>query len=212
VTTGLFITFEGGEGSGKSTQIKRLDAALRSQGHAVLVTREPGGSPGAEAIRALLVTGEPDRWDGVTEALLHYAARRDHVERVVKLALAEGKIVLCDRFADSTIAYQGYGHGLGKDFIANLHALTLGNFKPHLTLILDVPVEQGLGRANSRGDGERRYEDMDVAFHQRLRDGFLNIAQAEPERCKVIDGSGSEDAVAGEVLLQVQGVLGPGHG
>lgn len=203
MSTGLFITFEGGEGSGKSTQIKRLEAALKAQNHDVIVTREPGGSPGAEAIRALLVTGDPDRWDGETEALLHYAARRDHVERVVKPALAEGKVVLCDRFADSTMAYQGYGHDLGPEYIERLHTLTLGSFAPDLTLILDLDLQQGLQRAGSRGDTEQRYESMDLSFHRRLRDGFLKIAEANPGRCKVIDASGTEDDVSALVQAHV---------
>ena len=207
MTKGLFITFEGGEGSGKSTQIKRLAAALSADGRAVVQTREPGGSPGAEAIRALLVTGDPDRWDGMTEALLHYAARRDHVERTVKPALEAGSIVLCDRFADSTMAYQGYGHGLGRDTVAHIHDVTLGSFKPDLTLILDLPVEEGLKRAAGRGGDERRYEDMDVAFHERLRAGFKEIAAAEPERCRIVDATGSEDDVALRVNDAIAAVL-----
>jgi dTMP kinase len=207
VGKGLFITFEGGEGSGKSTQIKRLAASLEADGRTVLQTREPGGSPGAEAIRALLVTGDPERWDGMTEALLHYAARRDHVERTIKPALNAGKIVLCDRFSDSTMAYQGYGHGLGRDAITRIHSVTLGSFKPDLTLILDLPVEEGLKRAAGRGGDERRYEDMDVAFHERLRAGFMEIAEAESGRCRVIDASGSEVEVAARLNEAVTPVL-----
>ncbi len=209
---GLFITLEGGEGCGKSTQAKRLGTHLDSQGHTVVLTREPGGSEGAEAIRALLVTGDPDRWDGVTEALLFFAARRDHVERTIKQALDEGKTVICDRFADTTMAYQGYGHDLGREFVEQLYVLTLGDFRPDLTLILDLPVDEGLKRASSRGGVEQRFEGMDVAFHHRLRDGFLDIAQQEPDRCFVIDALGSENDVAERVINIVQKKLRSSHG
>ena len=147
---GLFISFEGGEGSGKTTQIRRLEEWFRHQGRDVVVTREPGGSPGAEEIRNLLLTGDPGRWDAVTEAFLMFASRRDHVERTIRPALADGKVVLCDRFADSSVAYQGYGHGLGAEYIRNLWALAIGDFKPDLTLIFDLPIEVGLGRAGAR--------------------------------------------------------------
>lgn len=196
MTRGLFITLEGGEGSGKSTQGKLLRDALETSGQSVVLTREPGGSPGAEAIRNLLVTGDTDRWDGLTEALLLFAARRDHVERTIRPALADGVIVISDRFADSTMAYQGYGHNLDREKIDALYRLSLGDFQPDLTLILDIPVEQGLKRAVSRGGDEQRYENMDIAFHNRLRDGFMDIAQREPKRCKVVDASGTEDEVA----------------
>ena len=190
---GLFITLEGGEGSGKSTQVKRLGARLDAAGHEVVLTREPGGSPGAEVIRELLVTGNPDRWDGMTEALLMFAARRDHVQRVIKPALDGGKIVISDRFADSSMAYQGYGHGLGRETIEQLYVTTLGDFRPDLTVIFDLPVDEGLKRANARGGN--RFECMDVAFHHRLRDGFFYIAKLEPERCRIIDASGTEEQV-----------------
>lgn len=193
---GLFITLEGGEGSGKSTQGKLLRTAIEKMGQSVVLTREPGGSPGAEAIRNLLVTGDTDRWDGLTEALLLFAARRDHVERTIKPALADGAIVISDRFADSTMAYQGYGHNLDREKIDHLYRLALGNFLPDLTLILDIPAEEGLKRAVSRGGDEQRYENMDIAFHNRLRDGFMDIAKRDPQRCKVVDASGSEDEVA----------------
>jgi dTMP kinase len=212
VVRGLFITLEGGEGSGKSTQARRLHATLEALGHEVTVTREPGGSPGAEAIRTLLVTGDVDRWDGMTEALLLFAARRDHVERTIKPALDSGHIVVCDRFIDSTMAYQGYGHDLGRETVEQLSGMVLGEFKPDLTLILDLPVEDGLKRAVSRGGDEQRYEDMDVAFHHRLRDGFLDIAKREPARCRVIDSSGSEEDVAVRLKAAVLPVLGSTHG
>jgi len=203
VSRGLFITFEGGEGSGKSTQLKRLAEQLKEARYDVLLTREPGGSPGAEAIRSLLVTGAPDRWDGMTEALLFFAARRDHVERTVKPAISDGKIVISDRFADTTMAYQGYGHDLGRDVVERLYTLSIGTFKPDLTLIFDLPVEDGLKRAAARGGEEHRFEDMNISFHQRLRDGFLDIAEREPERCMIIDASANEDEVSAEISRAV---------
>lgn len=190
-----FITFEGGEGSGKSTQIQLLEDYLTACGQSVVLTREPGGSPGAELLRDLLVEGEPGRWDGVTEALMHFAARRDHVERTIRPALARGDWVLCDRFVDSTIAYQGYGHGLSLDIIETLRTIAIGDFAPDLTLILDTSVDIGLARAAVRGEGGDRYERMERAFHQRLRDGFLAIAAAEPDRCALIDAAGDIETV-----------------
>jgi dTMP kinase len=200
---GRFITFEGGEGAGKSTQLKRLAETLRERGREVVTTREPGGSPGAEQIRALLVSGEPDRWDGMTEALLHFAARRDHLRATVWPALDAGKWVLCDRFADSTLAYQGYGHGLPHHDIRSLYRLAVGDFRPDLTLILDLPVETGLARAAGRGGTEDRYEKMNGGFHQRLRDGFLAIAAAEPQRCAVVPADRSADDVAAAILAVI---------
>jgi dTMP kinase len=197
---GRFITFEGGEGAGKSTQLKRLAESLRARGRDVVTTREPGGSPGAEQIRGLLVSGDPDRWDGMTEALLHFAARRDHLRSTVWPALEAGKWVLCDRFADSTLAYQGYGHGLPHQDIRDLYRLAVGDFAPDLTLILDLPIETGLARAASRGGAEDRYEKMDRSFHQRLRDGFLTIAAQEPTRCAVVPANQTPDEVAAAIL------------
>ncbi|HVJ43809.1 MAG TPA: dTMP kinase [Dongiaceae bacterium] len=202
-----FITFEGGEGAGKSTQIRRLAAALQAAGHDIRLTREPGGAPGAEDIRRLLVEGEPGRWTAETEALLHFAARTDHLDRVIRPALISGTWVLCDRFADSTIAYQGYGHGLDLAWLQQLRQRIVGATEPGLTIILDLPVETGLARAAQRhgtaapaAAAEDRYERMDRAFHQRLRDGFLTIAKAEPHRCKIIDADRSPDEVARDVL------------
>jgi dTMP kinase len=194
-----FITFEGGEGAGKSTQIGLLAAALTAAGIPVQTTREPGGSPGAEQIRELLVTGAGDRWDAMTEALLHFAARREHLRSVVWPTLAAGQWVLSDRFADSTMAYQGYGHGLGREPIEQLYDLVVGKFTPDLTLILDVPVALGLDRALARRDGEDRYEGLDGAFHERLRQGFREIAEREPHRCVLIDGSGAVESVQAAV-------------
>ncbi|MDJ0950513.1 MAG: dTMP kinase [Alphaproteobacteria bacterium] len=194
-----FISFEGGEGAGKSTQVGLLQARLQASGIACLATREPGGSSAAEEIRRLLVEGAVDRWDPLTEALLHFAARREHVETTVRPALAEGRWVITDRFADSTMAYQGYGHGLGRAPIEALCRLVLGDFAPDLSLILDLDPASGLARASNRqtvqSAAEDRYERMDRAFHQRLRDGFLDIARRDPQRCAVIDAAQPEDAV-----------------
>lgn len=194
MTEGFFISFEGGEGAGKSTQIRRLAERLKAAGHDVVVTREPGGSPGAEAIRELLVNGSADRWSPVTETLLMYAARRDHVERVIRPALARGAVVLCDRFADSTRAYQGAGGDAPATLIAALEDHVLGRTVPDLTLILDLPAEVGLRRAEARG-GAARFESKGLAFHERLRAGYLEIARREPERCVVIDADAELDAV-----------------
>lgn len=203
---GRFITIEGGEGAGKSTQAEQLAAALQNAGIAVVTTREPGGSPGAEAIRALLVTGETGRWDAMTELCLLFAARRDHLIKTIEPALAAGRWVVCDRFADSTIAYQGYGLGLGREAVTRMYRLVIGEFRPDLTLILDLPVEQGLARARSRDAGEpeaNRYERMDIAFHERLRRGFLDILRQEPERCVRIDASSDTETVARDIRKAV---------
>lgn len=197
---GRFITFEGGEGAGKSTQLKLLAEALRARGLDILQTREPGGAPGAEDIRRLLVEGEPGRWDAMTETLLHFAARRDHLARTVWPALEQGKWVLCDRFADSTTAYQGCGHGLAAKVIDELYALTVGDFHPDLTIILDQPVEEGLRRAAGRGGAEDRYERMGLDFHRRLRQGFLDIAAANPQRCTVVSAEGSVEDVQSRIF------------
>lgn len=204
---GRFITLEGGEGGGKSTQARRLAAYLRKAGCEVVLTREPGGSPGAEQIRALLVDGDVRRWDAVTEALLHFAARRDHLVRTVLPALQRGAWVVCDRFADSTVAYQGYGHGLDLADIAALTRIAVGSARPDLTLILDLPPEAGLARAGGRGDGADRYERMDLAFHRRIREGYLEIARGEPDRCVVIDAGSDEESVHEAVLEAVQARL-----
>ncbi|PIC00319.1 dTMP kinase [Caulobacter sp. X] len=202
MTQGFFISFEGGEGAGKSTQIRRLAERLQTAGHDVVVTREPGGSPGAEAIRELLVNGAADRWSPVTETLLMYAARRDHVERVIRPALAKGAIVLCDRFADSTRAYQGAGGDAPASLIASLEDHVLGGTVPDLTLILDLPAEVGLQRAEARG-GAARFESKGLAFHERLRAGYLEIARREPERCVVIEANADIDAVTASITHAV---------
>ena len=207
-----FVTFEGGEGAGKTTQIKRLGEKLAQAGIAAIATREPGGSPGAEAIRNLLVAGEVGRWDPTTEAFLMIAARRDHWLKTIKPALDQGKWVLSDRFHDSTRAYQGHGRGVSDADIEALRRLAIGETRPDLTLILDLPVADGLGRAQARlkakASGEDRFERMDASFHERMRQGFLAIAKSEPRRCVVIDARADMDAVHAAVVAAVNERLG----
>ncbi len=205
---GRFITLEGGEGAGKSTQVKLLAAWLRERGIDVAQTREPGGAPGAERIRELLVKGDADRWTPIAETLLHYAARADHLDRTIRPALAAGRWVICDRFADSTTAYQGYGHGVPFDVIDSLFKAVVGDTAPDLTLILDLPVEQGLQRAAARSAHENRYEQMAADFHNRLRDGFLAIARQNPQRCAVIDASRTVDAIQSDIQAEIHRRLG----
>jgi len=193
---GRFISFEGGEGTGKSTQARRLAAALEKHGISCVITREPGGSPGAEEIRKLLVNGEPGRWEALTETLLLYAARADHVARTIKPAMEQGRWVLCDRFADSSWAYQGVGRGLDRETVRRIESVAIGDFKPELTLVLDLPAEEGLRRADARASAESRFEQFDVDFHERLRQAFLDIAKRAPDRCRVIDASADENTVA----------------
>ena len=199
---GRFITLEGGEGAGKSTQITRLAARLRAKGISIEETREPGGTEGADAVRSLIVEGAGDRWDAVSEGLLLYAARRDHVERRIKPALAGGSWVLCDRFSDSTMAYQGYAHGLGKKWVSDLDKLTLQGFRPDFTIVLDLPIEIGLKRAAARG-GPDRFEKLGTEFHEALREGFLEIARSEPDRVAVIDADAPADDIEVAVFAAV---------
>lgn len=200
---GQFITFEGGEGAGKSTQAGRLVARLEGLGRKVVRTREPGGSPGAEALRELLVNGEGDRWSPTAETLLMYAARADHLERVIRPALDAGAWVVCDRFSDSTRAYQGAGGGVTRELIEAIDQAVVGVDQPDLTVMIDVPVELGLERAQARG-GAARFEGKGLAFHKRLRDGFLALAAADPDRCVVLDGAASADDVADRVWKAVE--------
>jgi dTMP kinase len=200
---GRFITLEGGEGSGKSTQVKRLAAALEAKGIAVLTTREPGGSPGAEEIRALLVQGEPGRWDPLTETLLLYAARADHVRRVIGPALLAGKWVISDRFTDSTYVYQGIARGVPRETIRRIDSIVLDDFKPDFTLMLDIDVDTGLKRAGARGGKETRFENFDRDFHEKLRQGFIDIAKRHPDRCALIDAGGSLDEVSAAIWAEV---------
>lgn len=202
---GRFVTFEGGEGAGKSTQVLRLVAALKRADIRAMATREPGGSPGAELIRGLLVEGPPERWDPLAEALLHNAARRQHAVLTIWPALERGDWVISDRFADSTLAYQGYGQGVSLDRIGALRRLTLDEFEPDLTLILDIAPGAGLARAKARAPGQAsRYERMGEAMHARLRDGFLAIARDNPKRCVVIDASADPETVARGVITAVR--------
>jgi len=208
VARGRFITIEGGEGVGKSTQAGLLLAALERARIPARGTREPGGSPGAEAIRRLLLEGESERWDAVGETLLFAAARHDHVTRLIAPALAQGIWVVSDRFADSTLAYQGYGRGLALEDLAVLHRFAIGPFAPDLTVILDLPVETGLKRAAARRGSETRYESLPADFHKRVRAGFLEIARREPKRCIVIDATGEIDAIAKAIADAVKERLG----
>ncbi|MGB0554676.1 MAG: dTMP kinase [Alphaproteobacteria bacterium] len=202
-----FISFEGGEGAGKSTQIQRLAAYIESCRKPVCTTREPGGSIGAEEIRGLLVEGDADRWDSTTETLLLAAARRSHMNDLITPALDNGDWVLCDRFIDSTRAYQGYGQGLDLALIAQLQEIAVGNFSPDLTILLDISVEDGLARAASRG-GAARYEQMDISMHLRIREGFLKMAAAEPDRFVIVDAGQSIDAVSVEIKNCIAGRFG----
>lgn len=204
---GRFITFEGGEGSGKSTQTERLAERLRASGLTVVATREPGGTEGADLIRRLLVEGPTDRWLPETEMLLHFAARSEHVTRVIEPALKHGDWIVCDRFTDSTVAYQGFGHGLGRDHIESIAQLVLGGFGPDLTIVLDIAPEEGLARAAARTEAKSRYERLDLAFHQRLRDGYLAIARGAAARCVVVAADQPVDTVAAAVWSAVAAKL-----
>ena len=205
---GPFITLEGGEGAGKSVQARRLADALTARGHTVTLTREPGGTPSAEAIRTLLVTGAPGRWTPEAEALLFSAARAEHLARLIRPRREAGDWVICDRFADSTRAYQGAGGAVPEAFINTLNALVVGTDGPDLTLILDLDVELGLQRAQSRaeadGSAETRFEQFDRAFHQRLRAAYRQIAAEEPQRCVIIDASGDAETVQAAIWAVVQ--------
>lgn len=200
--TGLFLTFEGGEGAGKSTQIQYLAQILTKLGKKVVTTREPGGTDQAEAIRSLIVESKAGSFMPISEALLHSAARTEHVAKVIKPALATGAIVLCDRYIDSTMAYQGYGQGVDKDFLGELARTVTDGLLPDLTFIFDIPVEQGLGRSQVN----QSYETMETAFHERVRAGFLTIATIHPHRCKVINATQTREKIAsdiGKILEQI---------
>jgi dTMP kinase len=200
---GRFISFEGIDGSGKSTQVRALAATLRARGAVVVETREPGGAPGAELIRRLLVEGDTARWSPESEILLFTAARRDHLERTIRPALDEGATVICDRFADSTRVYQGVARADLRAMVDALHALAIG-IEPDLTLILDIDPETALGRGLARGGGEDRFERFGSEFQARLRAGFLALAAEFPARCRVIPAAGPADAVAARVVEAVQ--------
>ncbi|WP_375255923.1 dTMP kinase [Yoonia sp.] len=193
-----FITFEGIDGSGKSTQSRRFADHLRAKGDDVVMTREPGGSPGAEEIRQLLLTGDPDRWSAETEILLFTAARRDHLEKTIEPALAAGKTVVSDRFADSTRVYQGATRGDLRGMVDSLHRLMIGR-EPDLTFIIDMDPATALDRGLARKSGEDRFEDFGLAFQETLRHGFLALAHANPDRCVLIDGDRTADQIASEI-------------
>jgi dTMP kinase len=199
--TPRFITLEGGEGAGKTTQAALLAESLAAQGIPVLCTREPGGAPGAELLRTILLGGSTD-WSPRAETLLHFAARAEHVARTIGPALAAGTWVVCDRFYDSTVAYQGYGQGADRAFIAGL--VRLLNATPDLTLVLDVPESVAADRLRARGSGSDRYESLGAGFHARVRDGFRGIAAQEPDRCAVIDASAGVASVAAAIMAAVR--------
>ncbi|MBO9478083.1 dTMP kinase [Shimia sp. R11_0] len=202
MTQGRFISFEGIDGSGKSTQAALLADLLRDLGHDVILTREPGGSVGAEEIRSLVLEGDPDRWSAETEILLFTAARRDHLERTILPALAAGKTVICDRFADSTRMYQGLSRGDLRSLVDQLHSLMIGR-EPDLTILIDMDPSVGLARAKSRQTSEERFEDFGEGLQQQMRQGFLRLSREFPERFVVINGADNKEAVAGDVLSAV---------
>jgi dTMP kinase len=205
--SGLFVTLEGGEGAGKSTLIQALKARAEALGHEVVVTREPGGTRGAEEIRALLVTGEAERWSPLSELLLFYAARQDHLERLIRPALARGAVVLCDRFADSTRAYQGVAGGTDPATVEAVDALVVGKSQPDLTLILDLDPQVGLARAAARRGTEARFESKALAFHQALRAAYAGIAAGHPTRCRMVDAGAAPDVVAQEAFAHLEPLL-----
>jgi dTMP kinase len=211
---GLFITLEGGEGAGKSTQSRRLKSALEEVGRDVVLTREPGGTPEAEKIRDLLVQRDGGNWTPMAECLLFFAARQMHVEAFIKPAIAAGKIVICDRFTDSTVAYQGYGHGFDIPTIRQIESLTLNGFKPDLTFILDLPVADGLARSlrqkdisSGKENTEDRFEKLQRDFHEKLRQGFLAIAKEDPARCIVVDALQTADLVYDIIWGRIKNAL-----
>jgi dTMP kinase len=204
---GLFLSFEGIDGSGKSTQARRLAATLRAEGRDVVLTREPGGSPGAEEIRRLVLEGDPDRWSAETELLLFTAARRDHLERTIRPAIAKGQIVICDRFADSTRIYQGVTRGDLRAKVDALHALIIGE-EPRLTFLVDIDPKIGLARAKGRQTAEERFEDMGLEMQARMRSAFLELAKEQAQRFHVIDGGQAEEDVAAAIRATLTSVLG----
>ncbi len=190
-----FITFEGGEGSGKSTQIKILKNKL-SKKYKVITTREPGGTKEAELIRSLLVKGKSNKWSGTTEVLLNFTARKDHVDKIILPNLKNDKWVLCDRFSDSTLAYQGYGRNVNKNLIKNLNKLLINNLTPKLTFLFDIDPKIGLGRSKKRINNELRYENMSLSYHKKIRIAYLDIAKKNKKRIKVIDASLDRDSIS----------------
>ncbi len=200
---GLFITFEGGEGAGKTTQIKRLAASL---GPDIVMTREPGGTPEAEALRNTFFQNDGQNWPPEALVLLMFSARVLHTENLIRPALEKGQTVLCDRYTDSTRVYQGYAGNISLEKIEAVRELSIGNFEPDITFILDIKPEEGLNRANARNAVESSFEAKDITFHEKLRQGFLTIAKQNPDRCVVIDASQNEDTIAEQILTKVQNV------
>jgi len=206
--SGRFIAFEGGEGAGKTTQITLLEQNLYQKGIRCIITREPGGTPGGEDVRTLLKKGEKSRWDGVSEALLLYAARHDHAEKLIKPALQENFWVLCDRFSDSSFAYQGFGRNLGLERIETLHHLALGNFFPDLTFIFDISPEESYDRVlkrRKRGPHRKdRFDDMDMDFHHRVYEGYKKIAEKYKDRCELVSANTSIDKLQKVIFDVIQ--------
>lgn len=202
-----FFVFEGGDGSGKSTQIARATRYLASAGVDVVVTREPGGCPSAEVIRTLLVEGDVDKWTVMSEALLVFAARAEHLARKINPCRAAGTVVLSDRFSDSTRAYQGIAGGIGLEAVETLNSLVVGDDGPDLTIVLDLPVEEGLKRVGARAGHETRFEDKGRAFLQIVRDAFLQVARDNPETHVVIDASGTAEAVEQQVIAAMRPLI-----
>lgn len=201
---GKFITFEGGEGTGKSTQTHLLADALRAQGIPITITREPGGTEGAELIRALIVSGSTGRWSPLSEVLLLNAARLDHLEKVILPALEAGQWVICDRFTDSTLAYQGYGHGVDLSFIKKLHHQLFSAHVPQLTFVFDLDPIIGIKRSLQRHTSETRFEKMQIEFHNRMRQGYLEIAQSDAARYMIIDAAETVEKIHKIVLKKTQ--------
>lgn len=206
--SGKFITLEGGEGVGKSTQLKALAEAIRARGHSVVTTREPGGSPGAEAIRALLMTGDADRWSPRAEALLFAAARADHVEKTIRPALARGEWVLCDRYIDSTRAYQGGAGGLSDSDIMALHGVGSAGLMPDRTLVLTLDLDQAAGRAEARDGGKAdRFALQHEQYHRDVANAFQAMAVASPERMRLVSAVGSPEEVTARSLAALGDLL-----
>ena len=213
---GLFITLEGGEGAGKTTQIKRIEAFLNDNNIQTITTREPGGTPEAEKIRTLLVDREGGNWSPEAETLLFFTARHMHLKDIIKPAMQKGLAVICDRFTDSTRAYQCYGHGLNREFVEQTNRLVIDGFSPDLTFILDIPVEEGLKRSRQQNNIEQstedRFENMDLSFHEKLRNGFLDIAKKNRDRCHVIDAQQDVDTVTVQILEILEKRIGGTNG
>jgi len=199
----LFITFEGGEGSGKSTQVNLLFNYLSSKKIDTIKTREPGGTPSAEVLRELLTEGEINKWKPITEALLMWAARFEHIDEVINPSLEMGKTVICDRFYDSTYAYQGIAHNLGLEKMIDLKNIILGNIEPSVTFIMDIDPEVGLKRAKDRGNSENRFENFDLDFHKKIRKGFLDIANKYKDRCVLVNAELSHNEISNIIVKEI---------